>query len=287
MIRPRVRAARLSAAAVGALLLGLLPVSAGVAHADDVVTWYVDGNGNPTLDDPGTGTESDPVIAQSVDPGSSIIGTWYSSNGAVLRFDANNGYAEQGAPCPPPGNVWFRSLRPLGVNVFGANGVSSWSEDYRGTTTSTCTGTRDWKYQNGYTLTVNGNTLTISGSGAFVGTLTRAVFDRPAEGYLDGCNVDVCWGWARDADFGGAVDVHFYADYPAGQGGQFIGAVTANQPAEPAVGGAHRFTFAHGIAVPGGDRQIYAYAIGRNPDGSGSGANPLLLSAPAWVPARG
>ena len=87
-------------------------------------------------------------------------------------------------------------------------------------------------------------------------------------------------GWACDSDnYATPIDVHFYANAPADQGGIFMGATTANVQREVAVGqacGNHR---AHGFSwkVPanlrdGVYRPIYAYAINI---GAGN-INPVL-----------
>ena len=87
-------------------------------------------------------------------------------------------------------------------------------------------------------------------------------------------------GWACDPDnFAGAVDIHFYADAPAWQGGRFIGETTASVTREAGVAGVcGNRTRAHGFSWPlpgsvkdGQVHRIYAHAIN-----IGGGNNPLI-----------
>ncbi|MEA3431041.1 MAG: putative metal-binding motif-containing protein [Nanoarchaeota archaeon] len=102
-------------------------------------------------------------------------------------------------------------------------------------------------------------------------------------GNLDGANCEGIWGWARDPDYQAAgeyIDVHFYADGPAGTG-TYIGAVTANQPSEVGVGGNgnHRYSFLTPVSVLDGmSHDVYVYAI-NNP----SGNNPVLTGSPNTI----
>jgi hypothetical protein len=54
---------------------------------------------------------------------------------------------------------------------------------------------------------------------------------KPALGYFDGVNTNNCsvWGWAYDPDNQNTqIQVHVYRDHPAGQGGTYVSACTAN-----------------------------------------------------------
>jgi hypothetical protein len=92
------------------------------------------------------------------------------------------------------------------------------------------------------------------------------------------------YGWTCDPnDFGAALEVHFYADGPAGGGGVFIGKTSANTAREAAVGGNCGGNSSHGFVFPlpvsvrdGGSHSLYAYAINIGPDAS----NPLLSGSP-------
>lgn len=260
----------------------------GTAAADEPpeesYSYVLDDDGNATQIDSSQvpDPEPDPIVPQDVAPNSPIVGTWYSAGGVVVRFDSVNGYVENGSlgPCAwPGGNLYFRNLRPLsGNNVFAASSISLWSERASSSNGQpTCIGVYDVRYNASVVLTVSGDTLTVGGTNGGVSTYYRVVQDRPTQGYLDGCDAGTCYGWAVDPDFGGAVDVHLYVDGPAGQG-QFLGAVRADLASGDV--GPHRFAFAHGVNA---GRQIWAYGIGRNPDGSSSGANPLLSNAPTTV----
>lgn len=92
------------------------------------------------------------------------------------------------------------------------------------------------------------------------------------------------FGWACDAnDFGAALEIHFYAEAPAGVGGTFIGAATANAGREAAVGSNCGGNPYHGFVfnLPASQRDgrshaLYAYAINIGP----AAGNPLLSGSP-------
>lgn len=92
------------------------------------------------------------------------------------------------------------------------------------------------------------------------------------------------FGWACDAnDFGAALEIHFYAEAPAGVGGTFIGAATANAGREAAVGSNcggnpyHGFVFNLPVSQRDGrSHALYAYAINIGP----AAGNPLLSGSP-------
>lgn len=99
------------------------------------------------------------------------------------------------------------------------------------------------------------------------------------------CSVST--GWVCDADnYSQAIDVHFYKDKPAENGGTFIGKVTANLQRETAVGGqcggnsSHGFSFKIPESLKDGQRhKVYAYGINIG----SSGRNPLLSQSPKII----
>jgi hypothetical protein len=109
-----------------------------------------------------------------------------------------------------------------------------------------------------------------------------AAINYQPKGYLDGANCNNIGGWTCDAnDYSAALEVHFYADAPAGQGGVFIGSTTANITREAAVGAQcggnakHGFSFSTPSTIKNGQvRKIYAYAIN-----TPAGANPALINS--------
>ncbi len=105
------------------------------------------------------------------------------------------------------------------------------------------------------------------------------------KGFHDNSDCSVSGGWTCDPDnYSQALDVHFY-DGPGFT--TFIGAVTANQTREPAVGAEcggnsnHGFTFTTPASVKDGtNHSIYAYPINI---GAGAGYNPLLGGSPRSI----
>jgi hypothetical protein len=104
-------------------------------------------------------------------------------------------------------------------------------------------------------------------------------------GWLDVINADgVAYGWACDPNnFWAPLEIHFYVDGPAGYGGTFIGAATANGWREQGVadmcGGNpyHGFAFTLPDSVRNGvQRSLYAYAINIGPWAH----NPMLDGSP-------
>jgi hypothetical protein len=99
-------------------------------------------------------------------------------------------------------------------------------------------------------------------------------------GYLDGVDCNVFGGWTCDgSSYANALNVHFYADGPAGSG-TFLGAASANLPREPAVGDLcgdnvnHGYSFSTPAGLKDGrQHMIYAYALSIP-----AGDNPLLGS---------
>jgi len=111
--------------------------------------------------------------------------------------------------------------------------------------------------------------------------LVQAANNLP-RGTHDGIDHSNTWGWACDADnYAQPVAIHFYMDGPAGGGGIFIGATTANvtRPDVASVCGGyagHGFNFTLPDGVKDGYQHwIYAYAIS-----IGGGMNPLLTNSP-------
>ena len=122
----------------------------------------------------------------------------------------------------------------------------------------------------------------ISSLGSIIGlgqASTSAAANIDPKGYFDVANCSVFAGWACDAnDYGKALTINFYADGLPGQGGIFVGAVSANATREAAVGSLCGNNTNHGFSytVPdslkdGKQHTIYAYAIN-----TPTGNNPLL-----------
>ena len=107
------------------------------------------------------------------------------------------------------------------------------------------------------------------------------------QGYHDRLSCSVSSGWACDADnYNQAIDVHFYKDKPAENGGTFVGKATANLQREAAVGGqcggnsSHGFSFTIPESLKDGVRhKVYAYGINIGQ----SGENPLLSQSPKII----
>lgn len=118
-------------------------------------------------------------------------------------------------------------------------------------------------------------------------TPTPAPKPKLPKGYHDTLSCTVSTGWACDPDnYSQAIDVHFYKDKPADNGGTFIGKVTASLPRESAVGGqcggnsSHGFSFTIPEGLKDGQRhKVYAYGINIGP----SGENPLLSQSPKII----
>ena len=112
-----------------------------------------------------------------------------------------------------------------------------------------------------------------------------SVTGGPPIGNLDYTGCDAFMGWSCDpSNYSQPVSVHFYADGTAGTG-QFLGAASANQPRESAVGGMCGGYSSHGFAFPtpaslkdGRNHTIYAYGINIP-----SGSNPLLSNTPLSI----
>jgi len=107
-------------------------------------------------------------------------------------------------------------------------------------------------------------------------------------GNVDAVNKDQVWGWAKDADWSGPIDVHVYC-YPRGSSSPLWGvAITANVWRSDV--GYHGFNLTHPnyTALAEGEYDIVAYAIGKNSAGQNDGQNiALSLSLvgseqPAW-----
>lgn len=106
------------------------------------------------------------------------------------------------------------------------------------------------------------------------------------EGFLDSADCNSFNGWSRDPDTTTSIDVHFYADGPAGTG-TFVGSVKANSFRSDLCnlwgnGNAdclHGFSFATPSSLKNGvNHAIYVHGI----DSSG-GENPLLSSVPRTI----
>jgi hypothetical protein len=103
-------------------------------------------------------------------------------------------------------------------------------------------------------------------------------------GWFDGFYSGKASGWACDQDDPAkSIAVHFYKGAPAGSGGVYVGAATANLTNEAAVtnicggGTAHRFSYTVPNVTSG--TKVYVYGI----DVTGNG-NALLGGSPKTVP---
>ena len=101
-------------------------------------------------------------------------------------------------------------------------------------------------------------------------------------GYLDGINASgALYGWTYDPDASSqSIAVHIYMDGPVGAGGQFINAVTANQPRPDAntavsITGDHGFSWQIPSQYLSAAHTWYVYGI----DSTG-GTNPILSGSP-------
>ena len=75
--------------------------------------------------------------------------------------------------------------------------------------------------------------------------------DDPPKGTHDAANCTNTVGWACDADnYNATVQVHFYADGPAGGGGTFLGSFPADKARGTGVGNACGGNPNHGFNVP-------------------------------------
>jgi hypothetical protein len=102
----------------------------------------------------------------------------------------------------------------------------------------------------------------------------------PPVGYFDSASCSTFSGWTKDPDTTAAIDVHFYADGPAGTG-TYIGSTLADtyRGDLPYDDKNHGFSFTFPDSLNDGiGHQIYAYAID-----SGGGENPLLTHSPKTV----
>lgn len=92
-------------------------------------------------------------------------------------------------------------------------------------------------------------------------TITCSSSGATPQGNFDSANCSVSTGWTCDADdFNQALDVHIYADGPAGGGGSFLGSTRADQIREPAVGAICGGNSAHGFAnVKMGSSLVFCY----------------------------
>ncbi len=109
--------------------------------------------------------------------------------------------------------------------------------------------------------------------------------DRPSVGFFDVADCSSLAGWACDPDdYAAALQVHFYADGPAGTG-TFVGATTANLAREAAVGDLcgsrnnHGYVFSTPASLKDGRKHtIYVHAINAPP-----GNNPQLTDSPKTI----
>ncbi len=98
-------------------------------------------------------------------------------------------------------------------------------------------------------------------------------------------------GWTCDAnDYTKSVQVHIYADGPAGQGGRLVGTSIANISAEPGVANScagiatHRFSLTLPTNLKDGvAHTLYVYAINIDHNGDQLGDNPILTNSPTAI----
>ena len=136
--------------------------------------------------------------------------------------------------------------------------------------------------KDGYQHWIYAYAISIGGGMNPLLTNSPKLFNELPRGFHDGIDQSNTWGWACDADnYAQPVAIHFYMDGPAGGGGIFIGATTANvtRPDVASVCGGyagHGFNFTLPDGVKDGYQHwIYAYAIS-----IGGGMNPLLTNSP-------
>ncbi|HOI97353.1 MAG TPA: hypothetical protein PLA19_02505 [Candidatus Pacearchaeota archaeon] len=104
-------------------------------------------------------------------------------------------------------------------------------------------------------------------------------------GFFDAADCSSLAGWACDPDdYAAALQVHFYADGPAGTG-SFVGETTANLAREAAVGNLcggrnnHGYAFSTPASLKDGRKHtIYVYAIN-----TPAGNNPQLTDSPKTI----
>ena len=110
--------------------------------------------------------------------------------------------------------------------------------------------------------------------------------NQSPNGHFDGVDCNNFWGWTKDPDKIGAIDVNFYLDGPMGSGNS-IGSITANQYRQDLCnhwgnGNSdcnHGFSFSTpDILKDGKSHSIYAYGI----DDKG-GQNSLLVGSPITI----
>jgi len=103
--------------------------------------------------------------------------------------------------------------------------------------------------------------------------------DKAPSGSLSGvdCTPKV-WGWAKDDDYSGNIDVHIYVNGPAGSSGASgynIGAADI---------GNHTFSYTLDPKyIDNKAHSVYAYAIGVDSSGVKNGINPLLSGSPKTI----
>ncbi|MCI5119657.1 MAG: hypothetical protein D3908_00360, partial [Candidatus Electrothrix sp. AUS4] len=123
-----------------------------------------------------------------------------------------------------------------------------------------------------------------TGNNCSSGVQITVADDPPASqepvGYFDSADCNGFSGWTKDPDTTAPIDVHFYANGPAGTGA-FIGSASANiyRGDLPYSDKNHGFSFPTPESLKDGQsHQIYVYAL----DDQG-GANPLLTNSPKSI----
>lgn len=213
--------------------------------------------------------------------GSSSAGSTCSGPNPIVTINWTD---DSAAPCiggyplrlvildPTPDPITGRYNYYLDTTVIGCTGSYTWTAPFS-----------NYTYQ--YFISLNSDTHfintqdSVSTSGVPLTTFStpNCVPPNPDPyGWHDSASCTENLGWACDSsDYNAALDVHFY------EGATFLGAVTANQTREPAVGAACGGNPNHGFTWPtpaslkdNNPHSITAYAIntpvGNNPQLSGS-----------------
>jgi len=118
---------------------------------------------------------------------------------------------------------------------------------------------------------------------------TQCITSSPPFGNLDSVTCDKIGGWAKDPDWNNGISIHFYLDYPSGQGPALTGTSADKARADlcnnPSIGCNHAFDYVFTAddknkLVDGNGHKIYAYALGKNASGADDGINAEISASP-------